>query len=66
MSTFAADKYDEIRAARDAIRASEVQHCPVTPSVKLFACLRTTQKCGEQCPFHHDWIGPDPAAGAYC
>lgn len=66
MSTFAADSFDEIRAARDKIRAEAVPQCPVNAGMTLFNCLRSSTKCGEKCPLKEEWIGPDPAAGAYC
>jgi hypothetical protein len=55
----AADAFDEIRANRDKIRANEIPMCPVHLSRPLAECLRSSARCGGECPLRADWIGPN-------
>ena len=55
----AADSFDEIRASIERIRKEENPTCPRNASTSLYNCLRTTQRCSEECPYHSEWIGPD-------
>lgn len=58
MATRWADDYDAIRTNMKRIEYEEKPRCPKN-SMTLYACLRAPQRCSDDCPHYHDWIGPD-------
>ncbi len=58
MTTYAADSYDDIRAHSIEIRAKEQPKCPMNDYMTLYICLRSSVRCGKQCPLWDSWLGP--------
>lgn len=59
MKTYAADDYTLINSRIKEIKTQEEPKCPRNNGVTLFNCLRSSTRCGAECPNFHDWIGPE-------
>jgi hypothetical protein len=55
---YASEDWDGIGTEMRRIAVEETPKCPVHPVRSLYKCLRLSAKCGEQCPYRADWIGP--------
>lgn len=54
---YAFDDIEVINRRIAEIRAEQPM-CPQNSGRTLYDCLRSETKCGENCEFHTDWIGP--------
>jgi hypothetical protein len=61
MSTPACEDADTISRRIAELREAALPRCPLMPEKPLYDCLRTSTRCGEKCPHHADWLGPEAA-----
>lgn len=59
MATRCADDVEVISARIKELADENKPKCPITPDRLLYTCLRSGAKCGTNCPYHDDWIGPN-------
>ena len=55
----AADDTDAIFARIKELADENKPKCPIANDRPLYDCLRRDPACGEHCPYHLDWIGPN-------
>ena len=58
MPNYAADDIETVYTRIHEIRKAEEPRCPMSQDRTLHSCLRSSSRCGEECPNKSDWIGP--------